>query len=95
MQGHPAVVRLAPGLEHSRLSGVAHGAVQRTISGQLVMTKPELAGTGNGLELWRLLIREHGVPEQAIVQREYQKRWAYPRQCKTAAELRARLPQWE
>eukprot|EP00975_Prorocentrum_lima_P041136 8644331-Prorocentrum_lima.AAC.1 len=59
------------------------------------MTKPELAGPGNGLELWRLLIREHEAPEQPIIQREYQKRWAYPHQCKTAAELRERLPQWE
>eukprot|EP00969_Alexandrium_andersonii_P221372 9777326-Alexandrium_andersonii.AAC.1 len=59
------------------------------------MTKPELAGAGDGLELRRLLIREHEAPEQPTAQPEYQKRWAYPRQCKTAAELRERLPQWE
>eukprot|EP00969_Alexandrium_andersonii_P181134 8004059-Alexandrium_andersonii.AAC.1 len=59
------------------------------------MTKSELAGGGNGLELWRLLLQEHGAPEQPIAQREYNKRWAYPRQCKDAAELRKRLPQWE
>eukprot|EP00969_Alexandrium_andersonii_P020616 900876-Alexandrium_andersonii.AAC.1 len=57
--------------------------------------KPELAGLGNGLGLWRLLVREHEALEQPIVQREYQKRWAYPRQRKTVAELRVRLPQWE
>eukprot|EP00969_Alexandrium_andersonii_P000222 10163-Alexandrium_andersonii.AAC.1 len=62
--------------------------MQRAISDQLLTTQPELAGIGDGMELWRLLIREQEAPEQPIVQREYQKRWAYPRQCKTAAELR-------
>eukprot|EP00969_Alexandrium_andersonii_P287858 12726064-Alexandrium_andersonii.AAC.1 len=59
------------------------------------MTKPELAGDGLGLELWRLLMREHEAPEQPVVQREFQKRWAYPRRCKGASELRTRLPEWE
>eukprot|EP00969_Alexandrium_andersonii_P114568 5064951-Alexandrium_andersonii.AAC.1 len=57
------------------------------------MTKPELAGDGLGLELWRLLIREHEAPDQPVVQRELQKRWAYP--SKDASELRVRLPGWE
>eukprot|EP00969_Alexandrium_andersonii_P082441 3633648-Alexandrium_andersonii.AAC.1 len=30
-----------------------------------------------------------------IAQREYETRWAYPRRCKNAAELRGRLPQRE
>eukprot|EP00969_Alexandrium_andersonii_P237357 10477143-Alexandrium_andersonii.AAC.1 len=59
------------------------------------MTKPELAGDGLGLELLRLLIREHEAPEQPAVQREFQKRWAYSRRCKDASELRTRLPEWE
>eukprot|EP00969_Alexandrium_andersonii_P022107 968162-Alexandrium_andersonii.AAC.1 len=61
------------------------------------MTKPELAGDAMGLELWRLLVREHEAPEQLVVQREFefQKRWAYPKRCRGAAELRARLPGWE
>eukprot|EP00969_Alexandrium_andersonii_P245165 10834724-Alexandrium_andersonii.AAC.1 len=56
------------------------------------MTKPELAGDVLGLELWRLLVREHEAPEQPVVQRECQKRWACPERCRDAAELRARLP---
>eukprot|EP00969_Alexandrium_andersonii_P284710 12585688-Alexandrium_andersonii.AAC.1 len=56
------------------------------------MTKTELAGGGFGLELRRLLIREHEAPEQPVVQREFQKRWAYPKRCKDASELRVRLP---
>eukprot|EP00969_Alexandrium_andersonii_P212134 9368304-Alexandrium_andersonii.AAC.1 len=59
------------------------------------MTKPELAGDGFGLELWRLLMREHEAPGQPAVQREFQKRWAYPKRCKDAPELRARLPERE
>eukprot|EP00969_Alexandrium_andersonii_P311453 13762338-Alexandrium_andersonii.AAC.1 len=59
------------------------------------MTKSELAGSGNGFELWRLLFREHEAPEQPIAQHEYNKHWVHPRQCKDAAELRKRLPQWE
>eukprot|EP00969_Alexandrium_andersonii_P175022 7740709-Alexandrium_andersonii.AAC.1 len=43
------MVPLAPGFGHSQLSGVLHGAIQRTISDQLAMTKPELAGIGDGL----------------------------------------------
>eukprot|EP00969_Alexandrium_andersonii_P153554 6790535-Alexandrium_andersonii.AAC.1 len=43
------------------------------------MTKPELARDALGLELWRLLVREHEAPEQPVVQREFQKRWAYPK----------------
>eukprot|EP00969_Alexandrium_andersonii_P004002 173894-Alexandrium_andersonii.AAC.1 len=38
------------------------------------MTKPELAGDGFGLELRRLLIREHEAPEQPVVQRAFQER---------------------
>eukprot|EP00969_Alexandrium_andersonii_P015651 684276-Alexandrium_andersonii.AAC.1 len=59
------------------------------------MTKPELAGDALGLELWRLLVREHEAPEQPVVQRKFQKRWAYPKRCRDVAELRARLPEWE
>eukprot|EP00969_Alexandrium_andersonii_P139903 6189336-Alexandrium_andersonii.AAC.1 len=59
------------------------------------MTKPELAGDGLGLELRRLLIHEREAPEQPVVQREFQKRWAYPRRCRDASELRTRLPEWE
>eukprot|EP00969_Alexandrium_andersonii_P345349 15265710-Alexandrium_andersonii.AAC.1 len=58
------------------------------------MAKPELGGDGFGLELRRLLIREHEAPEQPVVQREFQKRWAYPKRCKDASELRMRLPEW-
>eukprot|EP00969_Alexandrium_andersonii_P082865 3654191-Alexandrium_andersonii.AAC.1 len=59
------------------------------------MTKPELAGDGFGPELWRLRIREHEAPEQPVVQREVQKRWANPKRCKDASELWVRLPEWE
>eukprot|EP00969_Alexandrium_andersonii_P086781 3827377-Alexandrium_andersonii.AAC.1 len=59
------------------------------------MTKPELAGVALGLELWRLLVREHEAPGQPVVLREFQKRWACPKRCRAAAELRARLPEWE
>eukprot|EP00969_Alexandrium_andersonii_P201520 8904119-Alexandrium_andersonii.AAC.1 len=59
------------------------------------MTKPERAGDALGLELWRLLVRERGPLEQPVVQREFQKRWVYPKRCQDAAELRARLPEWE
>eukprot|EP00969_Alexandrium_andersonii_P049980 2193865-Alexandrium_andersonii.AAC.1 len=66
MQGRPAVVRLAPDFEHSQLSAALYSAAQRTISDQLGVAKPELAGTGNGFDLWRLLIREREVPEQPL-----------------------------
>eukprot|EP00969_Alexandrium_andersonii_P028524 1245620-Alexandrium_andersonii.AAC.1 len=59
------------------------------------MTRSDLAGSGDGFELWRLLVREHAAPEQPIAQREANKRWAYPHQRKDAGELRVRLPQWE
>eukprot|EP00969_Alexandrium_andersonii_P256890 11356903-Alexandrium_andersonii.AAC.1 len=59
------------------------------------MTEPELAGDGVGLELRRLLVREHGAPEQPVAQREFQKRWAYPKRCEDASELRVWLPKWE
>eukprot|EP00969_Alexandrium_andersonii_P067721 2988066-Alexandrium_andersonii.AAC.1 len=59
------------------------------------MARPELAGDGLGLELRRLIIREHEAPEQPVVQREFQKRLAYPKRCRDASELRARLPEWE
>eukprot|EP00969_Alexandrium_andersonii_P072770 3210874-Alexandrium_andersonii.AAC.1 len=59
------------------------------------MTKPELAGDAVGLELWRHLVREHEAPEQPVAQREFQKRWAHTKRCRDAAELRARLREWE
>eukprot|EP00969_Alexandrium_andersonii_P269012 11889745-Alexandrium_andersonii.AAC.1 len=59
------------------------------------MTKPELAGDALGLELRRLLVRDHEAPEQPVVQREVQKRWACPKRCRGAAKLRAGLPEWE
>ena len=59
------------------------------------MQKPDLAGAGRGLELWRMLIRENEAPEQTLVQREVLKKWSYPRRCKDMGELRTRLPQWE
>eukprot|EP00969_Alexandrium_andersonii_P138270 6114698-Alexandrium_andersonii.AAC.1 len=37
------------------------------------MTETELAGDGFGLELRRLLVREHEAPEEPAVQREFQK----------------------
>ena len=54
-----------------------------------------MAGESRGLELWRLLIREHEAPEQPIIQREFQRQWQFPKKCKDAEELRARLPEWE
>eukprot|EP00969_Alexandrium_andersonii_P171712 7590686-Alexandrium_andersonii.AAC.1 len=70
-------------------------AVQRATSDRLRTAKPELAGDGLGLELWRLLIREHEAPEQPVTQSEFQKRRAYPRRCKNASELLVRPPEWE
>eukprot|EP00969_Alexandrium_andersonii_P245451 10847102-Alexandrium_andersonii.AAC.1 len=58
------------------------------------MAEPELAGDALGLELRRLLAREHEAPEQLVAQREFQKRWACPKRRRRAAELRARLPEW-
>ena len=73
---------LIPGFDIHQVNGMLFTAVQRTVSDQLRMTKPDLAGDGMGLELWRLLVREHEAPELPVVQREFQKRWAYPRRCK-------------
>eukprot|EP00969_Alexandrium_andersonii_P249980 11047794-Alexandrium_andersonii.AAC.1 len=39
---------------------------------------------------WSSGASEHEAPEQPVAQREGQKRWAYPRQRKGAAELRKR-----
>eukprot|EP00969_Alexandrium_andersonii_P018798 820710-Alexandrium_andersonii.AAC.1 len=83
------------GFDVAQISRVIFSAVQRAISDRLRMTKPELAGDALGLELWRLLVGEREAPEQPVVQREFQKRWAYPKRCRGAAELRARLPGWE
>ena len=53
-------------------------------------------GSGRrGLELWRLLVREHEAPAQPLIQRDFRKRWAHPRRCKDARELRERLSEWE
>eukprot|EP00969_Alexandrium_andersonii_P071485 3155919-Alexandrium_andersonii.AAC.1 len=43
------------------------------------MTKPELAGDGLGLELWRLLAREHEAPQQPVAQREFPKAPGLPK----------------
>ena len=59
-----------------QVSAVVFTAVHETISDQFRMTFPDLAGDGMGLELWRLLVREHESPEQPVVQREFQKSWA-------------------
>eukprot|EP00969_Alexandrium_andersonii_P308748 13645925-Alexandrium_andersonii.AAC.1 len=83
------------GFDVAQVSGVIYFAVQRAISDRLRMAKPELAGDTLGLELWRLLAREHEAPEQPVVQREFQKRWACPKRCRDAAELWARLPKLE
>eukprot|EP00969_Alexandrium_andersonii_P234756 10365288-Alexandrium_andersonii.AAC.1 len=58
------------------------------------MTKPELAGDGLGLELWRVLVRGHEAPAQPVVLRAFRERWAYPGRRKDASEFRARLPEW-
>eukprot|EP00969_Alexandrium_andersonii_P364681 15464618-Alexandrium_andersonii.AAC.1 len=94
-QGHPGVVRFALGFEYRQLSGVLFGAMQRAISDQLVMPQPEPAGSGNGVELWRLVVREHEAPEQPVVQRAYQTRRAYPHQRAGADEWCKRLAQWD
>eukprot|EP00969_Alexandrium_andersonii_P102773 4535262-Alexandrium_andersonii.AAC.1 len=83
------------GLDVAQVSGTIFAAVQGTISDRLRMTEPELAGDGPGLELRRLLVRVHEAPEQPVVQREFQNRWAYSKRCRDAAELRVRLPEWE
>ena len=64
-----AAADLIPGFDVAQVSGILFTVVQRVISDQLRMTKPELAGNGLGLALWRLLIREHEAPEQPVVQR--------------------------
>eukprot|EP00969_Alexandrium_andersonii_P204848 9052994-Alexandrium_andersonii.AAC.1 len=51
---------LLTGLDIAQVSGRIYTAVQRTISDRFRMAKPELAGDGLGLELWRLLIRADG-----------------------------------
>ena len=79
----------------SQLSGTLYSVVQDTISDRLRMTKPQLAGDGRGLELWRMLVREHEQLDQPLVQRELQKQYAYPPRCKSAKELREQLPNWE
>eukprot|EP00969_Alexandrium_andersonii_P181128 8003589-Alexandrium_andersonii.AAC.1 len=86
---------LLAGFDVAQVSRVIYSAVQRIISDRVRMAKPELARDALGLELWRLLVREHVAPKQPVVQREFQKRWACPRRCRGAAELRARLPEWE
>ena len=69
---------LMPGYDMEQVSTVISTAVQRTISDRLRMTKPELAGQGLGLELWRFLVRVHGAPEQPTIQRACPRRVAYP-----------------
>ena len=59
-------------LNVAQASGVLHTVVQHTISDRLRMTEPDQAGVGLGLELGRLLIREHEAPEQLVAQRELQ-----------------------
>ena len=68
-------VPLAPDLDATRASLVMCTAIQETVSGQLRMTRPQLADEGRGLELWRLLVREHGAPGQPLIQRDYNKIW--------------------
>ena len=68
VEGLAEAARLLPGFDVEQVSGVLRAAVQRTISDQLRMTKHELAGEGLGLELWRLLVREHAAPEQPASQ---------------------------
>ena len=55
-----------PGLDVAQVSQVVYVAVQEAISDQLRMTRPQLAGDGRGLELWRMLIREHDAPGAAL-----------------------------
>eukprot|EP00969_Alexandrium_andersonii_P345886 15289466-Alexandrium_andersonii.AAC.1 len=73
------------GFDVAQVSGAIYTAAQRAISDRLRMTKPELAGDGLGLELWRLLAREHEAPEQPVAQRKFRKRWAYPKGCQGAS----------
>ena len=81
------------GYDVEQMSGVLFSALQETLSDRLRMTKPQLAGAGRGLELWRILVKEFEAPDQPVVQRELQKRWAYPARCKTIEELQVMLPQ--
>ena len=83
------------GYDIEQVSGILFVALQETLSDRLRMTKPQLAGAGRGLELWRILVKEFEAPDQPVVQRELQKRWAYPSRCKSAEELQVMLPQWE
>ena len=62
----------------AQASAVLYTVVQRTISGQLRMTRPDQAGSGNGLELWRLLVREYEVPGQPVAQRAFPRKWGAP-----------------
>eukprot|EP00974_Lingulodinium_polyedra_P021716 2098262-Lingulodinium_polyedra.AAC.1 len=84
-----------PGYNIAQVSGTLFTALQETVSDALRMTKPDLAGDARGLELWRLLVREHEAPEQPIVQREYRRKYQNPVRCKDANELKTRLPAWE
>eukprot|EP00969_Alexandrium_andersonii_P290459 12837943-Alexandrium_andersonii.AAC.1 len=42
--------------DSSQLNGVLHGAIRRTISDQLVVTKSELAGGGNAVSYTHLTL---------------------------------------
>eukprot|EP00969_Alexandrium_andersonii_P207154 9153166-Alexandrium_andersonii.AAC.1 len=86
---------LVAGFNIAQVSGAIYTAVQRTVSDRLRMTKPEMAGDGLGLELRRLLVCKHEASEQPVVQREFQKRWAYPKRCRDASGIRICLPEWE
>ena len=52
------------------VSAQIYNAVQETLSDHMRATLPEMAGDGMGLELGRLIVREHEAPEQPLVQRE-------------------------
>ena len=56
------------GYDMEQVSGVLFVALQETLSDRLRMTKPQLAGAGRGLELWRILVKEFEAPDQPVVQ---------------------------
>ena len=60
---------LMPGYGVAQVGAVICTAAQRAISDRLRMTKPELAGQGLGVQLWRLLVREREAPGGPCIQR--------------------------
>ena len=85
---------LAPGGCVTEISRLVYKGVTMVVHDNVMKTWGKTAGTGRGLELWRLLKRENEC-RTPQVRASITSTWMNPGQCQSMEQLRRVMPHWK